>query len=151
MPYIVGLATGLKLSYESLEVEATRLTALRDRLVDGVLGEIPDVRLTGHPTRRLANSASFVFQGIDGESILMQLDLKGVSASSGSACASGEEEPSHVLSAMGIDARLALGSLRLTLGRENSADDVDYVLSVLPGIVEKLRIMSPVYVANATP
>lgn len=151
VPYIVGLATGLKLSYESIETEATRLTALRDRLVDGVLGEIPDVRLTGHPTDRLANNASFVFQGIDGESILMQLDLKGVSASSGSACASGEEEPSHVLSVMGIDARLALGSLRLSLGRENSADDVDYVLSVLPGIVEKLRIMSPVYVANATP
>ena len=150
VPYIVGLASALHLAYESLETEVARIKTLRDRLIGGVLSDIPDVYLTGHPTRRLPNSASFVFEGIDGESILMQLDLVGVAASSASACASGEEEASHVLSAMGIDARLARGSLRLTLGRENTIDDVDYLLSVLPGIVERLRVMSPIYVAGTT-
>ena len=145
VPYIVGLATALKLAYEGLDTETERFASLRDRLIDGVLTHIPDVHLTGHPSRRLPNNASFVFAGIDGESILLRLDLEGIAASSGSACASGEEEPSHVLSAMGIEARLALGSLRLTLGRENTAQDVDHVLSVLPDIIQRLRVMSPLY------
>lgn len=145
VPYIVGLATALKLAYEGLDTETERLASLRDRLIDGLLAHIPDVHLTGHPSRRLPNNASFVFAGIDGESILLRLDLEGIAASSGSACASGEEEPSHVLSAMGIEARLALGSLRLTFGRENTAQDVDHVLSVLPDIIQRLRVMSPLY------
>jgi cysteine desulfurase len=145
IPYIVGLARALELANNDRESEAQRLAALRDRLIAGVLGAIPDAFLTGHPTHRLPNSASFCFQGIDGEATLLQLDLAGIAASSGSACASGEAEPSHVLTAMGIEPRLALSSLRLTLGRENTAQDVDYVLGVLPDIVRKLRALSPLY------
>jgi cysteine desulfurase len=118
---------------------------LRDRLVEGVLSRIPASRLSGHPTRRLPNSASFLFDYIEGESILLNLDLMGVAASSGSACTSGSLEPSHVLIAMGFPHEVAHGSLRLTLGKENTADDVDYVVEILPGIVDKLRKMSPLY------
>ena len=96
----------------------------------------------------MPNSASFVFRGIEGESILLQLDLAGVAASSGSACTAGEEGASHVLTGMGVETNLARGSLRLTLGRENTESDIDYVLSVLPGIVHKLRAMSPLYAAQ---
>ena len=147
--YMVGLATALRLSYEHLDAESLRLSRLRDRLIEGVLSRISDVQLTGHPSRRLPNHASFVFQGIEGEAILLRLDLADVAASSGSACASGETGPSHVLAAMGIEDRLALVSLRLTLGRENTTDDVDYVVSILPGIVEQLRMLSPFYAAPA--
>jgi cysteine desulfurase len=145
IPYIVGLARALALATHDRESEAQRLAALRDRLIAGVLGAIPDTFLTGHPTHRLPNSASFCFKGIDGEATLLQLDLAGVAASSGSACASGEAEPSHVLTAMGVESRLAVSGLRLTLGRENTAQDVDYVLGVLPEIVRKLRVLSPLY------
>ena len=148
VPYIVGLATALKLAYDGLGSETARLTALRDRMIRGVLQNIPDAYLTGHPTQRLPNSASFVFRGIEGESILLQLDLAGVAASSGSACTAGEEGASHVLTGMGIETSLARGSLRLTLGRENTESDVDYVLSVLPGIVRNLRAMSPLYASQ---
>jgi len=149
VPYIVGLAKALEMAYDDLDSEVPRLTALRDRLIEGVLERIPDAYLTGHPVQRLPNSASFVFAGIEGESILLQLDLAGVAASSGSACTSGSEGPSHVLTALGLEASLARGSLRLTLGRENTAADVDYVLEALPGIVHKLREISPVYAARA--
>lgn len=145
VPYIVGLAKALELAHEGMEDNVARLTSLRDRLIAGVLDSIPDVRLTGHPTRRLANSASFVFEGIEGEAIVTHLDHAGVAASTGSACASEAEEPSFVLSAMGLRDRLAQSSLRLTLGRENTEDDVDYVLSILPGIVRNLRNLSPFY------
>jgi len=149
VPYIVGLAKALEMAYENLDSEVPRLTALRDRLIEGVLERIPDAYLTGHPVQRLPNSASFVFAGIEGEAILLQLDLAGVVASSGSACTSGSEGPSHVLTALGLEASLARGSLRLTLGRENTPADVDYVLEVLPGIAAKLREISPVYAARA--
>ncbi|HHX44017.1 MAG TPA: cysteine desulfurase NifS [Chloroflexi bacterium] len=149
VPAIVGLATALRLAYDHLEDEVTRLQMLRDRLIAGVLGRIPDTVLTGHPSQRLANNASFVFAGIEGESLLLQLDLAGVAASSGSACASSEEGASHVLTAIGLDTVAARGSLRLSLGRENTAADVDYVLDVLPGIVEWLRAMSPLYAAGS--
>jgi cysteine desulfurase len=101
--------------------------------------------LSGHPTQRLPNSASFLFRYIEGESILLNLDLMGVAASSGSACTSGSLDPSHVLTAMGYPHEEAHGSLRLTLGKENTEADVDYVLEILPGIVDKLRRMSPLY------
>jgi cysteine desulfurase len=101
--------------------------------------------LSGHPTHRLPNNASFLFRYIEGESILLHLDQAGVAASSGSACTSGSLEPSHVLMAMGFPHEVAHGSLRLTLGKENTDDDVDYVLQILPGIVETLRQMSPLY------
>ncbi len=145
VPYIVGLATALQLAYDRLDSEVPRLTALRDRLIEGILQSVPDAYLTGHPTQRMPNSASFVFAGVEGESILLQLDLAGIAASSGSACTSGEDAPSHVLTAMGIEAALARGSLRLTLGRENTVEDIDYTLAVLPEILQKLRAISPIY------
>ncbi|MGQ9585480.1 MAG: cysteine desulfurase family protein, partial [Anaerolineae bacterium] len=145
--YIVGLATALRLAYEDLEAQNARLTRLRDRLIQGVLNSIPDSQLTGHPTNRLPNSASFVFWGVEGESILLNLDLEGICASSGSACTSASLEPSHVLLALGLPHEVAHGSLRLTLGRDNTEAHVDRVLQVLPGIVSKLRAMSPIYQA----
>jgi len=144
IPYIIGIATALKLAHESRETNNARITALRERLVTGVLSSIPDAYLTGHPTARLPNSASFVFRGIEGEAILLSLDLMGVAGSSGSACTSGATEPSHVLTSMKVPAEVCQGSLRLTLGNENTQQDVDYVLSVLPVVVRKLRAMSPV-------
>jgi cysteine desulfurase len=146
---IVGLAKALELAYEELPDTNARITALRDRLIAGVLERIPDSQLTGHPIQRLPNSASFLFRYIEGESILLNLDLMSVAASSGSACTSGSLEPSHVLRAMGFPHEVAHGSLRLTLGKENDHQDIDYVLQVLPGIVEKLRQMSPLYSAVA--
>jgi cysteine desulfurase len=143
--YIVGLATALKLAYEEAEEANARIARLRDRLVEGVLAHIPDSQLSGHPTQRLPNSASFLFKYIEGESILLNLDLAGVAASSGSACTSGSLEPSHVLTAMGFSHEVAHGSLRLTLGKANTDKDIDYVLDILPGIIEKLRKMSPLY------
>ena len=143
MPYIVGLATALKLAYEEAEENNRRIANLRDRLIAGVLERIPDVHLNGHPVQRLPNNVNFTFKSVEGEAILIQLDLLGVAASSGSACSVGAVEPSHVLTAMGVPPEEAHGSLRLTLGRENTEEDVDYVLEVLPPIVERLRAISP--------
>lgn len=143
--YIVGLATALQIAYEEAEEANARIARLRDKLVAGVLARIPESQLSGHPTLRLPNSASFLFRYVEGESILLNLDLMGVAASSGSACTSGSLEPSHVLRAMGFSHEVAHGSLRLTLGKENTAEDVEYVLDLLPEIVEKLRKMSPLY------
>ena len=145
VPYIVGLATGLKLAYDHLDAENARIRAQRDRLVEGVSSRIPDVELTGHPSERLPNSASFVIAGIDGEATLLALDLAGIAASTGSACSAGDATPSHVLTAMGYSDQLAMGSLRLTLGRSTTRKDVDHVLAVLPGVVERLRALSPIY------
>jgi cysteine desulfurase len=145
VPYAVGLATALRLAYEEAAEANARIAGLRDRLIAGVLERIPDSQLSGHPTQRLPNNASFLFKYIEGESILLNLDLMGVAASSGSACTSGSLEPSHVLIAMGFPHEVAHGSLRLTLGKENTDDDIDFVLEILPGIVEKLRMMSPLY------
>src|SRR5579883_226860 len=135
---IVGAATALRLAYEELPQVMPRITALRDRLIEGIL-RIPGSHLTGHPTERLPNNASFCFEGVEGESILLSLDLLGIAASTGSACTSGSAEPSHVLLAMGLPVELAHGSLRLTLGKENTEADVETVLSALPGIIEKQR------------
>src|SRR6266513_3104948 len=135
---IVGAATALCLAYEDLPQVTPRLKALRDRLIAGVLS-IPGSQLTGHPTERLFNNASFVFEGVEGESILLNLDLLGIAASTGSACTSGSVDPSHVLLAMHVPVELAHGSLRLTLGKDNTDEDVDTVMAVLPGIIEKLR------------
>jgi len=145
VPYIVGLATALKIAYEELETNNERIAALRDRLIEGVLDSIVEVEPTGPPINRLPNSASFVLKYIEGEAMLLNLDLAGISASSGSACSSASLEASHVLLAMGIPPEVAHGSLRLTLGRENTEEDIDYVLDILPGIVQKLRDMSPLY------
>ncbi len=141
--YIVGLATALELATRELEASNARISELRDRLIAGVLERIPDSQLSGHPTKRLPNNASFLFKYIEGESILLNLDMMGVAASSGSACTSGSLEPSHVLTAMGFPHEIAHGSLRLSLGKENTQDEIEYVLEILPGIVDKLRQMSP--------
>ena len=136
----IGLATALRLAEDRRAVESARLRGLRDRLIEGVLASIPESRLTGHPSERLCHSASFAFRGVEGESIVVHLDLKGVAASSGAACAEGEAEPSLVLTAMGLRPEWSMGSLRLTLGRSNDEGDVSRVLDVLPGIVEQLRM-----------
>ncbi len=135
---IVGAATALRLAYEELPSVAPRLIALRDRLIEGLLA-IPGSSLTGHPTNRLPNNASFCFEGVEGESILLNLDLLSIAASTGSACTSGSVDPSHVLLAIGIPPELAHGSLRLTLGKSNTNADVDAILTSVPAIVEKLR------------
>lgn len=141
---IIGLARALELSVQDVPEKMSRLQGLRDRLIKGLL-EIEDVSLNGHPEHRLPGNVNVSFKYIEGESLLLSLDLQGVAASSGSACTSGSLDPSHVLLAMGLDHETAHGSLRLTLGRGNDESDVDYVLQVLPAIVERLRKMSALY------
>ncbi len=145
IPYIVGLAAALKLAHGERDAENARLAALRDGLVRSMLNAIPDAQLTGHPQQRLPGHASFVIPGVEADGLLMHLDMAGVCAASGSACTSGMPEPSHVLMAMGLDYALALSALRLTLGRSTTQADVDYVVEILPDIVEKLRATNPVY------
>ncbi|HEY4036407.1 MAG TPA: cysteine desulfurase NifS [Ktedonobacteraceae bacterium] len=135
---IVGATSALCLAYEELAHVKPRIQALRDHLIESML-KIPRSRLTGHPTERLPNNASFCFEGIEGESILLNLDMLGIAASSGSACTSGSVEPSHVLVATGLAPEWSHGSLRLSLGRGNTEEDLERVISVLPGVVEKLR------------
>src|SRR5438132_6733681 len=135
---IVGAATALRLAQDELPEMTLRLRTLRDRLIEGIL-TIPRSRLTGHPTERLSNNASFCFEGIEGESILLKLDLLGIAVSTGSACTSGSVDPSHVLIAMGMPPEWSHGSLRLTLGKANTEADVETVIAVLPEIIEKLR------------
>ncbi|WP_186565277.1 cysteine desulfurase NifS [Lawsonibacter celer] len=140
----VGLAAALKEAAAGLETEAPRLCALRDRLIDGLL-QIPKSRLTGPRDGRLPGSASFVFECIEGESILLRLDNAGICSSSGSACSSASLDPSHVLLAIGLPHEIAHGSVRLTLGRENTDADVDYLLETVPKVVAGLREMSPLW------
>jgi len=135
----VGLATALRLAEERRLGKDTGLHALRDRLIEGILERVPDSRLTGHPIHRLSHHASFVFLGVEGESIVQALDLEGIAASSGAACAEGEPEPSFVLKALGLEPAWGIGSLRLTLGRANDEAGVDRVLDILPEIIQRLR------------
>ncbi len=136
---IVGMATALELAEAAREEETARLARLRDRLIAGVLSAVPDVRLTGHPTRRLPHLASFAIRGVEGASVVVGLDLEGIAASSGAACAEGEARPSPVLEAMGLAPEWAVGALRLSLGRYNTDEDVEAVLEVLPQVVARLR------------
>jgi cysteine desulfurase len=141
VPGIVGAATALALAQAEREAENARLIALRDRLIAGVL-QIPGTQLTGHPTERLPNSASFVFQGIEGESLLLNLDVAGIAASSGSACTSAIVDPSHVLVALGLDDTWNRGHLRLTLGHSTTDDDITAVLAQLPDMIATLRALN---------
>lgn len=141
VPGIVGAAAALQLAHEERASEAARLQALRDTLITGMLA-LPDVRLTGHPTQRMPNSASFVVAGVEGESLLLNLDLVDIAASSGSACTTGDIEPSHVLTAMGVPASQARGALRLTLGRSNTEADIAYTLQRIGEILPRLRALS---------
>ena len=139
---IVGLGRAIELRLDEMDAEATRLAALRDRLYEGLVGRIDHIHLNGHPTRRLPGTLDVSFEYVEGEGIIMGLDLAGVAVSSGSACTSGSLEPSHVLLAMGIHPAVAQGSIRFSLGRENTEADVDTVIETLPPIVERLRAMS---------
>jgi len=145
---IVGTAVALKLIVEDMEHNRQHCQRLRDRFIEGITAKITRAHLNGHPTLRLPNNVNFSFDYVEGESILLNLDFAGVAASSGSACTSASLEPSHVLTAMGIDAQRAHGSLRLTVGSDNTEEEIDYVLSILPGIIDKLRAMSPLAEPN---
>ena len=146
---IVGMGKAITLAVEDLDAKAKRISALRDRLIDGILSSIPYTRLNGPRENRLPGNVNVSIQYIEGESILLRLDLAGIAASSGSACTSGSLDPSHVLLAIGLPHELAHGSLRLSLSGDNTQAEVDEVLKVLPGIVENLRAMSPLYAAAA--
>lgn len=140
VPGIVGLGVALELAFRALqEGEPERCRALRDRLIRGVLEALPDAELTGHPEERLPNHASFRFPLIEGEPLLLNLDMRGIWGSSGAACASGEIEPSHVLLAIGYSRKEAHGALRLTLGRETTSEQIEEVIRVLPQLVQSLR------------
>ena len=139
IPGIIGLSLALEAADTVREETSQRCAALRDRIIDSVLQQIPGSRLNGHATQRLPNNANFSFTGVEGEPILLGLDMARIAASSGSACSSGSLEPSHVLLALGQSAEIARGSLRLTLGRDNTEDEVEYLLGVLVDLVQRLR------------
>lgn len=145
IPGIVGFGKAAELAKNEQKEQYEKLITLRDILIKGIMETIPHTRLNGHPTLRLPHNINISFEFIEGESLLLNLDMKGICASSGSACTSGSLDPSHVLLAIGLPHEIAHGSLRLTLGRDNSQQDVDYVLDVLPNIVNKLREMSPLF------
>src|SRR5690606_5403485 len=136
---IVGLAHALELAGREMDQAAPRLCGLRDRLLAGLRARVPDVRLNGHPEQRLPNNVHVAFAGVDGESLLLNLDLAGLAASSGSACTSGSLLPSHVLLAMGLSRELARGSLRLTLGKDNTEAEVDTAVELIARTVARLR------------
>ena len=143
VPAIVGFAKACEISKKEMKKEGERVTKLRDKLIKGVLEKIPDSYLNGHPKKRLPNNANFWFKFVEGESIVIQLDLLGIAASTGSACSSVKLEPSHILLAIGLKPEEAHGSLRLTLGRWTKEKEINYLLKVLPQIIKNLRKISP--------
>jgi cysteine desulfurase len=145
IPGIVGLAKAAELAREERDEEAKKLTALRDMLIEGILRAIPQTRLNGHRTQRLPNNVNIIVEYVEGESMILNLDMEGIACSTGSACTSSSLEPSHVLTALGVPAELAHGSLRFTSGRYTQKEDIARVLEALPKIVDKLRAMSPLY------
>jgi cysteine desulfurase len=142
-PGIVGLAKALDKSYTNMEENNKRIKFLRDKLVSRIMNEIPDTIYNGHPVDRLPNNANFCFKYIESEAILLHLDMLGICASSGSACSSGSEDPSHVLAALGITRDISRSSIRFTLGKETTEDEIDFVADKTKTIVSKLREMSP--------
>ena len=142
---IVGLAKAVEIAFATMEERTKKETAIRDHMIDRLLAEVPYARLNGHRTKRLPNNVNISFQFIEGESMLIMLDMKGICASSGSACTSGSLDPSHVLLAIGLPHEIAHGSLRMTLGEENTMEEMDYVADQIKEIVTKLRAMSPLY------
>ena len=135
----------MELAYQDLETKNIRIQALRDRLIEGVYDTIPYAQLNGDRKQRLPNNVNFSFDFVEGESLLLLLDMEGIFASSGSACASGSLDPSHVLLALGLSHEKAHGSIRFTLGEDNTMEDVEMLLTKLPAIVQKMREMSPLY------
>lgn len=145
VPGIVGFAKAVELASEGMETEVRELTALRDRLITGLREGIEAVKLNGHSTRRLPNNVNISVAHVEGEGLLLSLDMLGIACSTGSACSSASLEPSHVLMALGLPHELAHGSLRFSLGRRTTAADIDRLLAVLPPVVQRLRAMSPLY------
>jgi len=145
VPGIVGFGRAVEIAGEKMAAEKEKLTILRDKLIKGIFERIGDVRLNGHPSKRLPNNVNISIDFVEGESMLLNLDMEGIAASTGSACSSSSLEPSHVLLALGLRHELAHGSLRFTFGRYTKEEDVDYLLEVLPKIINKLRSMSPLY------
>ena len=146
---IVGMGVAIEKAAATIAERNAYLTPLRDRLIEGILTSIPEVRLNGHPTKRLANNVNVSVRYIEGEALLLSLDLVGIAASSGSACTSGSLDPSHVLLAIGLPHEIAHGSLRFSLSEESTQEEVEYVIAELKKIVERLRAMSPLFAANA--
>ena len=142
---IVGMGKAIELATSDIPARAAKMAAIRDHMIDRIMKEIPYVKLNGHPTKRMCGNVNVSFQFIEGESMLLHLDLKGIAASSGSACTSGSLDPSHVLLAIGLPHEIAHGSLRLSLCEENTLEEADYVVDNLVEIVAKLRAMSPLY------
>lgn len=142
---IIGLGKAVSCAAKEYEASTSRLSGLRQRLLDGITGSVPDIHINGHESDCLPGTLNVSFRGAEGEAIMLYLDLDGIAVSTGSACASGSLDPSHVLLATGVDAELAHGSIRFSIGHFNSEDDIDYVLEKLPGIIEKIRSMSTVY------
>ena len=145
LPAICGMAAALEDACTGMEERSKTVSAMRDRIIDQIVQNIPYVRVNGDREKRLPGNVNICFEGIEGESLLLRLDLEGICASSGSACTSGSLDPSHVLLAIGLPKEIAHGSLRLTLDEENTEEDVQHLLEVLPGIVSELREMSPVW------
>lgn len=141
---IVGLGEALELAVTNMGETSARMTRMRDRLIEGIEATIPEVKLNGHRTKRLPNNVNFSIKYIEGESILLMLDMAGIAASSGSACTSGSLDPSHVLLALGLTHEVAHGSVRMTLGDDTTDEDIDYVLETLPKVAHRLRAMSPI-------
>ena len=141
---IVGLGEALELAVTNMSETSARMTRMRDRLIEGIEATIPEVKLNGHRTKRLPNNVNFAIKYIEGESILLMLDMAGIAASSGSACTSGSLDPSHVLLALGLTHEVAHGSVRMTLGDDTTDEDIDYVLETLPKVAHRLRAMSPI-------
>jgi cysteine desulfurase len=144
VPSIVGFGKAVEIRGRDLKDEAVRLTALRDRLWEGIRARVPDVRLNGHPTERLPGTCNLSYRGVESESIVLGLDLKGIGVSAGSACTAGSVEPSYVLVAMGVPIDWAMGAVRSSLGRSTTAEDIDYVIESVEPIVRKLRVAMPV-------
>ncbi len=145
LPGIVGLGKAIELATADIPAKAAKMSTIRDHMIERIMNEIPHVQLNGHPTKRMCGNVNLSFYFIESESVLLHLDLKGVAASSGSACTSGSLDPSHVLLAIGVSHEHANGSLRLSLCEENTMEEADYVVDCLKEIVQKLRAMSPLY------
>lgn len=142
---IVAMGKAAEIAMRDMEKETAHLKMLTERLEKGMAEKVPHIKVNGHPDRRLPNTSNISFEFVEGESLLLNLDMKGIAASSGSACTSGSLEPSHVLVSMGLSHELSHGSVRFSLGKSNTAEEIDYLLEIMPPIVERMRSMSPLY------
>jgi cysteine desulfurase len=147
---IIGMGRALELVRDEMAETNKRVLSLREKLEEGIKRAIPDIHTNGHPCDRLVNTFNVSFAGAEGEAILLYLDLEGIAVSTGSACSSGTLEPSHVLLATGVGPELAHGSIRFSLGRETTEQEIDYVLAKLPGVIERVRSMSTVTARSCT-